>query len=89
MIRQNWPAKLWLVRHGQSLANVAFPAADADDREHQRLVARRLRALHQLLAGAAVAPHVELEPAAGAGRGGAAGAAILNAELLVARGYLA
>ena len=28
MERQNWPAKLWLVRHGQSKGNVARDAAD-------------------------------------------------------------
>ena len=27
-MRQNWPAKLWLVRHGQSQGNVARDAAD-------------------------------------------------------------
>jgi broad specificity phosphatase PhoE len=27
-IRQNWPARLWLVRHGQSQGNVARDAAD-------------------------------------------------------------
>lgn len=26
--RQNWPARLWLVRHGQSQGNVARDAAD-------------------------------------------------------------
>jgi broad specificity phosphatase PhoE len=27
-MRQNWPARLWLVRHGQSQGNVARDAAD-------------------------------------------------------------
>ena len=27
-MRQNWPAKLWLVRHGQSQGNVARDAAE-------------------------------------------------------------
>src|SRR3954462_7237291 len=28
-MRQRWPARLWLVRHGQSAGNVARDAADA------------------------------------------------------------
>ena len=28
-MRQNWPERLWLVRHGQSQGNVARDAADA------------------------------------------------------------
>ena len=28
-MRQRWPAKLWIVRHGQSAGNVARDAADA------------------------------------------------------------
>src|SRR3954447_11174990 len=28
-VRQRWPAKLWIVRHGQSAGNVARDAADA------------------------------------------------------------
>ena len=27
-MRQNWPERLWLVRHGQSQGNVARDAAD-------------------------------------------------------------